>query len=140
MNLTLFFRLIVMSIFQGQVIYDKRNKVFDEPVQYDNQLFYCPEVWAVDGFHVSLQIHNKSECSSENGYRTFGHTWEEVEFGFPSEDEKLMRKYADYPNEMTETVGRIPVSVLEEVFAKHGGIDWERTISVETFSRFTKKE
>jgi hypothetical protein len=31
------------------------------------------------------------------------------------------------------TVGSIPVSVLEELFAKRGGIDWEKTISVENY-------
>jgi len=141
MNLTLFFRLIVTSIFQSSL---KRCKnVFGE-LNYDNQRFYCPVVYAKDGFSLSLQIQSSNYCCSENGYRKFGHTWEEVEFGFPSEDDALLHQYSEgyYPDEdITFTsvgcVGRIPVSVLEKLFEKRGGIDWEKTISIEAFERMT---
>lgn len=155
MNLTLFFRLIMMSIFQSQVIHDKTNR-HSEKMSYDNQLFYCPIVFAKDGFNISLQVHNSNYCTSEKGYKEFGHTMEEVEFGFPSEDDVLLHKYSemydsssynDNNEEITfdetnftsvGTVGRIPVSVLEELFVKHGGIDWEKTISTERFIAMTK--
>jgi hypothetical protein len=138
MNLTLFFRLIVMSIFsaRGGSNYSKSD--------YDHTFFFCPEVWAKDGFHVSLQIHNGNYCSSENGYRTLGHTMQDVEFGFPSENESMMFKYSEMWNndvinfDVTNTVGKIPVSIIEEVFIKHEGIDWEKTISIDTFIRFFK--
>ena len=139
MNLTLYFRLIVTVLFQRHVIDGKINKVFNEPPSYDNTLFYCPSVHAKDGFHVSLQIHNGNYCNSENGYRKLGHTWKEVEFGFPSEDEYLMKEYSETPEDVTRSVGKIPVSVLEEIFAKHGGIDWEKTINVEVYKNFTEK-
>ena len=132
-------------------------------MSYDNQLFYCSRVWAKDGFNVSLQINHGNYCSSEKGYRQFGHTMEDVEFGFPSENEPLMFAYADgygfdesqfddngerledIPfNEstinITNTVGRIPVSVMEEVFKKHGGVDWKKTISVEAFNALVKED
>lgn len=159
MNLTLFFRLILTSIFQTSVISGKKT-IFNEPMSYDTQYFYCPHVVAKDGFSVSLQIHHGNYCSSENSYRAFGHTMEDVEFGFPSMNEELMFEYSEmYGNteyqyeddgtviehpfdistfDITGTVGKIPVSVLEKVFEKHGGIDWEKTISVETFERLTK--
>ena len=162
MNLTLYFRLILMSIFQRQVTFDKKG-LLGSPMGYDTQLFYCPRVYAKDGFNVSLQIHHGNYCSSENGYREFGHTMEEVEFGFPSENEPLMHKYAesygyskpqfdeewnrleDVPFSedtfnITDTVGRIPVSVMEEVFEKHGGVDWEKTKSIEAFNALIKKD
>lgn len=155
MNLTLFFRLVVMSIFQSQVTYDKKNYT-TEQMSYDNQLFFCPKVFAKDGFNISLQIHNGNYCSSENGYRELGHTFNEVEFGFPSEDDVLLHVHSEMygyggwdendneipfdPSTFTAVgrVGRIPVSVLEELFEKRGGIDWEKTISVEQFNKFLK--
>jgi hypothetical protein len=152
MNLTLFFRLVVMSTFQSQVTYNKKN--YTEQMSYDNQLFFLPIVFAKDGFNISLQIHKGNYCSSENGYRELGHTFHEVEFGFPSEDDVLLHKYSEMyvgssydeddneiafdPSTFTSVgrVGRIPVTVLEELFEKRGGIDWEKTISIEQFNKF----
>ena len=152
MNLTLFFRLVIMSIFQQSVV-DAKKDYFGKQMSYDNQCFFCPKVYAKDGFNVSLQIHNSNYCSTENGYRELGHTYEEVEFGFPSEDDILLHKYSEmygYTNQYDEndneipfdantfssvgTVGRIPLTVLEELFEKRGGIDWEKTISIEQFN------
>jgi hypothetical protein len=135
MNLTLFFRLILMSIFQKRVT--QMMKTFRGDDKYKEIYFFCPRVYAMDGFSVSLQIHSGNYCSSENGYRQFGHTMQEVEFGFPSEDEPMLREYAEDPDNITGTVGRIPVNVLEEMFAKHGGIDWQKTISVKEFESIT---
>jgi hypothetical protein len=145
MNLTLFFRLIMMSIFQKSVVTDKKNRI-NQPMNYDTTIFRIPRVYAKDGFNVSLQAHNCNYCASENGYRELGHTMEEVEFGFPSENEELMHLYSeDYeyrdlevPFNITEHVGIIPVSVMEAVFEKHGGIDWEKTISIEHFNQLIK--
>lgn len=124
MNLTLFFRLITGTLFH------KTTKL-----EYQYTLFYLPRIVAKDGFSVSLQIHRGNYCASENGYRSLGHTWDEVEFGFPSHSDDLFIDYAENPGNLTETVGRIPVSVLEKIFDNHGGIDWEQTISVDWFKR-----
>lgn len=139
MNLTLYFRLILLSIFQRQVVAGKKT-IFDEPMAYNNQLFYCPPIYAKDGFNVSLQVHNGNYCESNNGYRKLGHTMIEVEFGFPSESEPLIVEYADgnSSGEITNSVGKIPIEVMEKVFEKHGGIDWEKTISVEIFEKLIK--
>ena len=144
MNLTLFFRLILMSIFQKMVTYNKMASFRTEPMSYDNQLFYCPRVYAIDGFNVSMQIHNGNYCQSNNGYRKLGDTMLNVEFGFPSMNEPLMFKYSEmYSDDITDlditnSVGSIPISVMEEVFTKHGGIDWDKTISVEAFNHVLK--
>lgn len=144
MNLTLFFRLILMSIFQKTVTYNKMAIFRAEPMSYDNQLFYCPRVYAIDGFNVSMQIHNGNYCQSNNGYRKLGDTMLNVEFGFPSMNEPLMFKYSEmYSDDITDlditnSVGSIPISVMEEVFTKHGGIDWDKTISVEEFNHALK--
>lgn len=124
MNLTLFFRLQLIAIFQ------------DSKKDYNGHCyFYCPCVYAKDGFSVSLQINAGNYCSSENGYRMLGHTMQEVEFGYPSENEPLFIGYGEDDRDLTQTVGRIPVTILEEIFEKHGGIDWEKTISIEAYNR-----
>jgi hypothetical protein len=127
----------MMSIFQSQVTYNKKG-FLDKPMNYDSQLFFCPSIYAKDGFHVSLQVNSGNYCSSENGYRVFGHTMQDVEFGFPSEEEEMFVPYAEDPTKLTNTVGNIPISVVEEIFTKHGGIDWEKTINIDSFKKFTR--
>lgn len=119
-------------------------KYYSKDLSYDRSLFYCPHVFANDGFNVSLQINYGNYCSSNNGYRTLGDTMIDIEFGFPSMNESLMFKYSEmYSDEeinfnVTNSVRNIPISVMEEVFAKHGGIDWNKTISIKAFNENIK--
>ena len=122
MNLTLFFRLIVMSIFQHRVV--SRTNVLKDSLKYRNCSFFCPKVYAKDGFYASLQITYGHHCESENGEQQLGHTFLTVECA-PAQEEELLKDYYDYE--------AVPISVLEQVFEKHGGIDWEKTISVEQY-------
>ena len=126
MNLTLFFRLILMSIFQKWIA--RKAKMFGEPLKYRNTCFWCPRVWAMDGWNISLQIHNGNYCESNSGYRMLGHTMQSVEWGFPSSDEPLLGD--------TDDVGMISLEDIENIFAKHGGVDWEKTVSIEQFGEF----
>lgn len=143
MNLTQYFRVVT------QVLFSKKNRLSYRggygTLDYDSTYFYLPVIHANDGFHVSIQIHNGNYCETENGYRAFGENFIDVEFGFPNQNEPLMKpyaegyKYAGYDDDgneipfdietfdITGTVGKIPVSVLEQVFEKHGGIDWEKS-------------
>ena len=157
MKLEHYFRLILMSIFQGSVTYDKKG-YSGEKMSYSNQMFYCPKIHCKDGFNVSLQIHNGNYCESENGYREMGVDWKEVEFGFPSINDKNMWKYSElwgYSNwdengdeitfehndfDVTGTVGRIPLEVMQRICDNHGGIDWDITLSKETALKFIKRE
>lgn len=147
MTLELYFRLIVTSIFQKRVVNDKF--VFGNKMNYDNQFFICPRIFCKDGFNISAQIHNGSYCISENGYREFGLTWEEVEFGYPSVNDEELWPYCEKledlfeeGNEISEglscigSIGRIPLIKLQEICDKHGGIDWETTLSVENCKKF----
>jgi len=137
MNLTLFFRLIVIGLAQGakNFTYLKQTKSSNAELFYSETYFHCPLVYAKDGFHVSLQINHGNYCESENGYRKLGHTYDTVEFGFPSLHDDKFVEFAESSNDVTQTVGRIPVSVLEEIFESHSGIDWEKTISVDSYNR-----
>lgn len=111
----------------------------NSPFKYDREFFYLPVMHAKDGFYVSLQFHWGNYAQSENGYMVFGWEWEKVEFGFPSEYDELMLPYctAAHPKDDEsieyEPVGSIPVLVMQDVFDKHGGIDWEKS------SRFNQK-
>ena len=134
MKLIHFFRLIQMSIFQKTVVSMMYNQGYNDKMSYDNTYFFCPRVVCNDGFSISLQIHNGNYCSSENGYRTLGHTMETVEFGFPNQDEELLKDYAEYSEDVTTTVGRLPIGVAQQIIDKHGGIDWDKTVSVEQFN------
>ena len=144
MKLKNYFTLIIMSIFQ-------RSKT-----DYKEHYFHCPKIVCKDGFNVSLQINNGNYCQSENGYRELGVDWQQVEFGFPSMNDKNMFKYSemydscswdDDNNEIpfnedgfdvTGTVGRIPVDVMQTILDNHGGIDWDETLSIETANKFIR--
>lgn len=139
LNLTLFFRLIVCAIFQPMLkSYLKAIYPMDTAGDYDNIMFFCPRVYAVDGWNVSLQIHNGNYCSTENGYRQFGFTYTHVEWGFTSGHEPMLSESAEEPSDTTDTVGSVDIEHLEQVFIKHGGIDWEQTLSVEHLKTFMK--
>lgn len=152
MTLTLFFRLIVMSIFQKQVIHDKKSTWRGEKMSYNNQLFFCLVIVCKDGWNISLQIHHSNYCISENGYREAGHTMHSVEFCMPSEDDKDLHKHTEcygYPSytdngdeipfdkttfSSIDRIGRIPLETVERICnVNHGGIDWEATISIEAY-------
>jgi len=123
MNLTLYFRLILLSIFQRKVV--QTNESISGHLTYQTQSFTCPRVYAKDGFNVSLQIDCNHNCTSENGNQMLGHTMIEVEVGFPSHSDPILDQYGN--------CDRVPVKVLESVFEARGGIDWEKTISQEAF-------
>jgi hypothetical protein len=145
MTLKNYFTLIIMSIFQRGI-----NK-------YQETYFNCPMVICKDGFNISLQISNGNYCSSENGYRELGIDWQEVEFGFPSKNDKDIWIYSEKYNssswdsdgneipfneenfDVTDSVGMIPIDVIQNILNNHGGIDWSATLSNERAERFIDK-
>jgi hypothetical protein len=77
-------------------------------------------VLCADGFRMSVQANETAYCSprASNANR-----YEEVEVGFPSHEEPLLLDYADDPSKPTDTVyARVPVQVVTNVIAKHGGM------------------
>jgi hypothetical protein len=137
MTLNNYFRLITVSIFSNS----KMN--------YREDYFCCPRIVCKDGFSVSLQINNANYCESDKGYRELGSDWISAEFGFPSENDEDMFQYCEKwgsPTwtedgeeipfsedgfDITDSVGRIPLDVMQKVVDKHGGIDWDETLSKE---------
>ena len=87
-----------------------------------------PYVVCADGFGVSIQASDCHYCEPrisqypENDFVPY----ETVELGYPSEADEDLLPYQECPDreDPTESVyGYIPVSVVDKVLEKHGGID-----------------
>ena len=73
-----------------------------------------------DGFSVSVQASETAYCSPRE---TAAHPYWAFELGFPSEKEETLMQYAEDEDRPTDTVyGYVPVSVVEALIDKHGGI------------------
>ena len=78
------------------------------------------QVVCADGFTMSVQAHHGAYCTPR---MSGADKYEEVEIGFPSQREDLIMQYAEEPDKPTQTVyGYVPVQVVTNVLAKHGGI------------------
>ncbi len=72
-----------------------------------------------DGFEISVQASSLAYCYPRNNVGPY----EEVELGYPSEQEHLIVQYAEDRNNLTNTVyPSVPVDVVLTVIKKHGGI------------------
>ena len=85
----------------------------------------CQPVICNDGFRMSVQA-GEQLYSSPRAYTK--EDYEEVEVGFPSEEESLLNNYVErYSEEDLDYTQRVypyvPVAVVDWVLAKHGGID-----------------
>jgi len=79
-----------------------------------------PRVMCADGFTMSVQAHDGAYCSPRVNN---AESYDEVEVGFPSSAEPLLMDWCDDPNDPTGTVyGYVPVQVVTNVIAKHGGM------------------
>jgi hypothetical protein len=78
------------------------------------------EVVCASGFSMSVQAHDGAYCTpSSSGANKYTH----VEVGFPNKKEPLLMDWCDEPGNPTATVyGYVPVQVVTNVLAKHGGI------------------
>lgn len=84
---------------------------------------YSPRVVCADGFNMSVQVSSGHCCSPciNDAAEYF-----EVEIGYPSEREELLMPFAKQGEYPTDTVyGYVPVSIVDEVIAKHGGFKSE---------------
>ena len=85
----------------------------------------CQAVICNDGFRMSVQA-GEQLYSSPRSYTK--EDYEEAEVGFPSEHEPLIDEYVErYSEEDLDYTQRVypyvPVTVIDAVIAKHGGID-----------------
>ena len=78
------------------------------------------QVTCADGFAMSVQANENAYCAPRS---TGAETYTQVEIGFPSTKEELIMDWAEERERPTETVyAYVPVSVVTNVIAKHGGI------------------
>jgi len=83
-----------------------------------------PTIFCKDGFNMSVQGSESHYCSPRINTTLYS----EMEIGFPSCKERMLMKYAEDSKQPTDTVyGYVPISIIEKVIKKHGGIDTERT-------------
>lgn len=101
---------------------------------YNRRTYHLPRVYCKDGFNISLQVSNGNYCESENGTRTFGLNWVEVEWGYPSKHIDA-EKYNAEQHPTTESVGGyVDVKLIDELCEQHGGIDLETTLAKQMYS------
>jgi hypothetical protein len=93
----------------------KVNEFFNTVGSNRNRQVIC-----ADGFTMSVQAFDGGYCTPRiNG----ADKYEEVEVGYPSKPEELLMDWAEEPDKPTQTVyGYVPVQVVTNVIAKHGGI------------------
>ena len=93
----------------------RTNEFFNTAGSERNRQIVC-----ADGFKMSVQAHAGAYCLPR---MSGAPVYREVEVGFPSEPEEMLMKYAEEPDAPTQTVyGYVPVQVVTNVIAKHGGI------------------
>jgi len=81
-----------------------------------------PKMKCEDGFTMSVQASNTHYCTP----RIESGPWTAFEIGYPSQKEDLIMKYAETPEEPTNTVyGHVPLNVVIKVIKKHGGLKGE---------------
>ena len=83
----------------------------------------APRVVCADGFNMSVQVSSSHYCTPRVNDAV---EYDSVEIGFPSEREELLMPFVEQEEHPTDTVyGYVPVSIVDEVIAKHGGFKSE---------------
>ena len=81
---------------------------------------FIPHIVCNDGFKMSVQAGQSLYSTPKD----VADEYEDVEVGFPSEEERLLTTYAEDQDNLCDTVyGYVPCSVIDQVINKHGGID-----------------
>ena len=81
-----------------------------------------PTLVCEDGFSVSVQVSQGHYCQPRQDMAD-ARDYNSMELGFPNKADDLLTPYAENPNAPTETVyGYVPVNVINEIIAKHGGL------------------
>jgi hypothetical protein len=82
--------------------------------------FIFPRMRCADGFSMSVQGHYGAYSRPRSD---FADKYTHVEIGFPSEPEDLLIPYCEDISNPTGTVyGYVPIEVVLQVIAKHGGM------------------
>jgi hypothetical protein len=89
-----------------------------------------PHIVCEDGFTMSVQVGYSLYCTPKKVAKRYS----AVEIGYPSEPEELIKEYAEslYDEDSTDYTDTVypyvPVSVVDKVLKKHGGINLTQTL------------
>lgn len=85
-----------------------------------NRYLVRPRIYCKDGFSISVQGGTEFHYCSP---RRHCNQYIEVELGFPSAADPLLKNYAEDPSDPIGTVyGYVPIEIVESLVEKHGGI------------------
>jgi hypothetical protein len=88
---------------------------------------FTPHVVCKDGFQMSVQAGQSNYSEPKD----VADSYEEMEVGYPTEEEYLFAKYAEDEENLCDTVyGYVPCSIIDKVIEKHGGIDESKIKSI----------
>lgn len=90
----------------------------------DGEQAHRPHIYCKDGFKFSIQAGSPWYCLPRKVLESG--EYEAVEVGGLYEEETLLMPYAEDFRKPTKTVyAYVPVSIVEEVIAKHGGVNYK---------------
>lgn len=100
-------------------------KEFVQKTHNKNEPYFTrPRIVCNDGFTMSVQGGTGIYCSP----RLHQDWYDEMEIGFPSQEEPLINEFAEDNQDYTGTVyGYVSCSIIQEVIEKHGGINETET-------------
>lgn len=78
-----------------------------------------PRITCSDGFSISIQASRHHYCLPREDMQS-GYT--HIECGYPNKYEELLDKYAEDPGTTSTVFPYVPVSLVDEVIEKHGGL------------------
>ena len=89
--------------------------LFSDEIIQENR----PRLLCNDGFSISVQASKFHYCRPMlDGAQDY----EEVELGYPSNEDELINDYAEDDNYTRTVYGYVPIEVVEKLIEKHGGI------------------
>lgn len=76
-------------------------------------------VMCSDGFKISIQASEYHYCTPRDNYGP----WSNVELGYPSQADDLIQRYAETPEDPTQTVyGYVPIETVQALIEKHNAL------------------
>jgi hypothetical protein len=104
---------------------DSEGRGLPEKDGYRSSYPLAKRVICKDGFSMSVQANHGAYCSPRENIGP----WWTVEVGFPSEKPDNIMSYAeDYDNPTDTVYGYVPIELVEELIASHGGVDLDAMV------------
>lgn len=94
---------------------------------YEKNVMYIPRIVCKDDFSINVQVNKCTASVSENGCRTYGENWLEVEWFFPNQPIDG-EKYNSLDEDTTQSNGVVEIGLLDDLLEEHNGIDLEKTL------------